>query len=71
MKLPGEGTIHVSQQLNFLKPVYIGDTITVKLEIIEILEKNHLKISSTIFNQHDEKVIDGFSIVKPPKNYEI
>lgn len=69
-KLPGIGTIHVNQQLSFLKPVYIGDTITVNLEIIEFLEKGYLKIRSYITNQHSEIVIDGFSVVKPPKHAE-
>lgn len=68
-KLPGEGTIHIKQDLEFIKPVFIGDTITVFLEVVEILtEKKYLKIKSQIFNQHKELVVDGFSIVKPPKN---
>lgn len=66
MKLPGEGTIHISQQLNFKKPVFIGDTVTVRLEVVDILEKGFLKISSVIYNQSGEIVIDGFSVVKPP-----
>jgi 3-hydroxybutyryl-CoA dehydratase len=67
MKLPGPGTIHISQQLEFLKPVYIGDTITVNMEITEVLEKGFLKIRSSISNQNNEMVVDGFSVVKPPK----
>lgn len=67
-KLPGEGTIHIKQELEFIKPVFIGDTITVYLEVVEILsEKKYLKIKSQIFNQEKELVVDGFSIVKPPK----
>ncbi len=68
MKLPGVGTIHVSQQLEFKKPVFIGDTVTVQLEVIEVLEKGFLKIRSTIFNQNNDIVVDGFSVVKPPKD---
>lgn len=67
MKLPGVGTIHISQQLSFMKPVFIGDTVTVQLEVMEILEKGHLRIQSQIQNQHGEMVVDGYSIVKPPK----
>lgn len=67
-KLPGEGTIHIKQELEFLKPVYIGDTITVYLEVVEVLPpKSYLKIKSQIFNQNQELVVDGFSIVKAPK----
>ena len=69
MKLPGTGTIHINQQLDFKQPVYIGDTITVQLEVLEVVnEKGHLKIRSDIFNQHGEIVITGFSVVKPPKD---
>lgn len=67
-KLPGEGTIHIKQEIEFLKPVFIGDTITVYLEAESILsDKNYLKIKSQIFNQDGELVVDGYSIVKPPK----
>lgn len=65
-KLPGPGTIHISQSLEFRLPVFIGDTVQVRLEIVEVLPKGRLKISSKIFNQSDECVVDGYSIVKPP-----
>ena len=68
MKLPGVGTIHIGQELKFIKPVYIGDTITVKLELTDILENGHFKIKSVVYNQDNEMVIDGFSTVKPPKS---
>jgi 3-hydroxybutyryl-CoA dehydratase len=71
-KLPGEGTIHIKQELEFVKPVFIGDTITVLLEVVEVLPpKNYLKIKSQIFNQNQELVVDGFSIVKAPKENEV
>ncbi len=67
MHLPGVGTIHISQTLEFKKPVFIGDTVTVTLELIEILEKGFFKIQSDISNQNNELVVSGFSVVKPPK----
>lgn len=71
-KLPGEGTIHIKQELEFVRPVFIGDTVTVQLEVVAIIApKNYLKIKSQIFNQNFELVVDGFSIVKPPKQNEI
>jgi 3-hydroxybutyryl-CoA dehydratase len=68
MYLPGPGTIQISQYLEFLKPVYINDTITVLLEVIEILEKGRVKIRTLLTNQHHDIVIDGYAIVLPPKN---
>jgi 3-hydroxybutyryl-CoA dehydratase len=68
MKLPGPGTIHISQELKFLKPVFIGDTITASLQIVEVLEKGYLKIQTTILNQNNVIVVDGYAVVKPPKS---
>lgn len=66
MKLPGEGTIYLEQDVKFLKPVKIGDTVTATVEIVEILneEKRILKLDTKVENQQDEKVIDGYAIVK-------
>ena len=35
-RLPGPGTVYMRQELNFLAPVRIGDTITARAEIIDI-----------------------------------
>ena len=67
MYLPGPGTIQISQFLEFLKPVYIGDTITVNLEVTEILEIGRIKIRTLLKNQDGKIVLDGFAIVLPPK----
>jgi 3-hydroxybutyryl-CoA dehydratase len=67
-QLPGNGTIYLRQEVKFLKPVFIRDTITVKVEVVEILPKGSMKLSSQIFNQDNELVVDGFSEVIPPKD---
>lgn len=59
-KLPGEGSIYLGQTLEFLKPVYIGDTISAEVEIISIVENKSIYILKTICkNQKDEIVIKG------------
>ena len=66
-KLPGTGTIHVSQTLEFKRPTYIGDTIKVHLEVTDInIEKRLVSISCLIYNQNEEVLVSGVSIVKPP-----
>ena len=35
-KLPGPGSIYMGQELRFTAPVFIGDTITAEVEIIEV-----------------------------------
>jgi 3-hydroxybutyryl-CoA dehydratase len=67
-QLPGPGTIYLKQELRFLAPVRIGDTITARAEVIEmLLEKNHLRLHTTCTNQEGTIVLDGEAIVSPPK----
>lgn len=68
MQLPGPGTIYIRQELNFLAPVRIGDTITARVEAAEInMEKNRVVLKTTCSNQNGEAVLDGQALVSPPK----
>ena len=68
MKLPGPGTIYLQQDLQFKKPVYIGDTITATAMIEEInSEKKIAKLRTVVTNQKSDTVIDGGATVKLPK----
>lgn len=67
-KLPGAGTIYVSQSLNFIAPVYIGDTVEVKVTVKEIIkEKNKVRLVTEIYNQNKELVVTGEAVVLAPK----
>ena len=67
-KLPGPGTIYLSQQINFLAPVYFGDTITAVVEVEELLsEKNRAVLHTYCRNQDGIIVADGKAIVMPPR----
>jgi len=35
-RLPGPGSAYISQELNFIKPVYIGDTVTAEITVTTI-----------------------------------
>ena len=64
---PGVGTIYLSQTLKFIKPVFIKDQITLRLEILEIIsEKNQVRLETVFTNQNGEPVITGEALVKPP-----
>lgn len=68
MYLPGPGTIYLGQELKFLAPVRIGDTIKAEAEVIEIIEeKNRIKLKTTCYNQDNKVVIDGVATVMPPR----
>src|SRR5512136_2459162 len=67
-QLPGPGTIYLKQELSFLAPVHIGDTITARVEILEVnAEKNRVRLKTTCSNQDGVTVLEGFGLVSPPK----
>jgi 3-hydroxybutyryl-CoA dehydratase len=57
---PGDGTIYISQEVRFKRPVFIGDIVTVKVEVLEKKEeKNRLILATDVFNKEGKKVIEG------------
>src|SRR5688572_26881898 len=59
MKLPGPGTIYLGQTLRFTKPVRIGDTVTARVEVLEVMRKRRVRLATTCRNQHGELVLEG------------
>jgi 3-hydroxybutyryl-CoA dehydratase len=63
-RLPGIEGIYVSQDLKFLRPVRIGDTITAQATVVEKHdEKRRLTLKTTVTNQRGEMVIDGKAVI--------
>ena len=66
-KLPGPGTIYLGQDLKFLRPVSIGDTITATLTVKEKHpEKADLVLDCRCTNQNGDVVIEGTAYVRAP-----
>lgn len=66
-RLPGPGTIYLSQELKFLSPVRIGDTLTARVEVVEILERrNRSRLLTQVRNQAGTLVVEGNAWVMPP-----
>lgn len=64
-KLPGDGALWYSQNLEFLLPARVGDTITIKAVVIDKVERTQtLELSTDIFNQHKQKITTGTAKVK-------
>ena len=65
---PGNGTVHVAQDLNFLKPVFINDTVQAQLVVTKVDgKKNRVWLDLTCRNQNGEVVLSGESVVAPPE----
>ncbi len=64
-KLPGDGSLWMSQQLNFLKPARVGDILRVRAEVIKkYLRDEVIELTTNIFNQHNELLTSGHAKVK-------
>ena len=63
-ELPGEGSIYLSQSINFRAPVFIGDTISAKVTVLKIREEKSIITLETICkNQDDVIVIEGEAVL--------
>lgn len=63
-KLPGPGTIVISQDIRYKDPCYIGDTVTAEVKILHMrADKPIIKISSRVTNQNGDVLIDGGAIL--------
>ena len=66
-KLPGPGTIYLSQDLHFLAPVGIGDTIITSVTVRELKpEKHRVVLDCLCVNQAGHMVITGIAEVEAP-----
>ena len=67
-RLPGAGTIYLSQTLKFLSPVYIGDTITARVEILRLEREGKGAVLKTeAVNQDGRLVATGEAAVLLPE----
>jgi len=59
------GGVYVEQSLHFRRPVFIGDTLTARSELVEIdPAKRRLHCATTIVNQHGKTVVDGAAVLQ-------
>jgi 3-hydroxybutyryl-CoA dehydratase len=66
-RLPGPGAIYMGQNLKFLKPVKIGDTVTALVTVLEVLQdKQRVRLQTECWVK-SEKVIDGDALVWVPR----
>ena len=69
-QLPGPGTVYVAQSLKFLRPVRVGDTLTITVTVSERDEAHRrVKLACACVNQEQQTVIEGEATVLPPTEH--
>lgn len=71
-RLPGL-TVYLSQDVRFLHPVALGDELRAVCEVVEALDGDRYRLTTEVYNQSDDLVIDGEAIIlidEPPEASE-
>tara|TARA_B100000886_G_C20343700_1_gene457734 strand:+ start:456 stop:860 length:405 start_codon:yes stop_codon:yes gene_type:complete len=63
-KLPGDGSIYLSQNLNFKLPTYLNDKVKVQVKIINLHSKRRIVELETIALKEHLILVEGSAIVK-------
>jgi len=66
MRLPGPGSVYISQTLNFLGPVMIGDVVDISVEVLELTEKGRRVRLQCECRVGDRIVLEGQGILSVP-----
>lgn len=68
MDFPGQGTIYISQNSVFKRPVYVDTTVKVEVKVTEVLtEKRRLVLDTIVLNQNGEVCLAGLATVWIPE----
>lgn len=70
-RLPGPGAIYQSQTLNFLAPVFLGDTVEARVTVAEINSQKRRIVMKTECWVGDRQVVAGEALIwVPPADEE-
>jgi phosphate acetyltransferase len=63
-KLPGPGTIYLSQTIKFSAPVYPGDSVTATVKVVKVREDKKIVTLETVCeNQNGDLILSGEALV--------
>lgn len=59
-EFPGAGSIYISQELMFKRPIYYGTSIAIRVEVMEInLTKKHVLLITQCYDMDRGLLVDG------------
>ena len=68
MDLPGQGTVYISQNSVFKRPVYVDTSVAVEVKVTQVIaEKRRLSLDTNIINSDNEVCLSGSATVWLPK----
>jgi 3-hydroxybutyryl-CoA dehydratase len=63
-QLPGPEFVFLRQQYEFLSPIFIGDTVTVSVEVVSVeLEKRIVRLRTDCHNQDKKQLLTGEAVL--------
>lgn len=65
-RMPGPGSIYLSQSLRFKAPVHIGDTVTAEARVTAIDAARRRVTLATVCRVRDKVVVEGEALVMVP-----
>ena len=68
MDFPGQGTVYISQNSVFKRPVYVDTTVKVEVKVTEVMrEKRRLVLDTNVYNEKGEICLAGSATVWIPE----
>ena len=68
MDFPGEGTVYISQNTMFKRPVYVDSTVRVEVKVTEVVaQKRRLVLDTHVLNSAGEVCLAGTATVWLPE----
>ena len=67
MDFPGQGTVYISQNSTFKRPVYVDTTVLVEVKVTQVLaDERRLVLDTNIFNSEGKVCLTGSATVWLP-----
>ncbi len=68
MDFPGQGTVYISQDSIFKRPVYVDTTVTVEVKVVKVItEKRRLMLETNVLNEKGELCVTGTATIWLPE----